>query len=337
MSSVKHRLSMFGSVAAIISVVTLALYLFLSYFTSLSFFLVFAIIIPFFLLQWWFAPKIIEKAHGVKPASEDEYGRLHEVVERISESSGIEKPQLMIADTDLPNAFAYGNGWSGKKIALTKGLLKSLEFEEVEAVIGHEMGHHKNGDAKMMMTLSILPAIFMMIGRMFLFSMLFGRNRRGGAPVVAMAAGSMLVYFVLNLCIMNFSRMREFMADDHAAKIVPDGARKLSKGLAKINYHAAKMKEEKKSSKRGGRASRTKPSHFRNRGSKGDRSLGMSLKPLFISDPDTAKELDSERISDRELVEKFKKKELSTWEKVLELFSSHPNVADRLKALEQYY
>ncbi|KXB06279.1 hypothetical protein AKJ51_03920, partial [candidate division MSBL1 archaeon SCGC-AAA382A20] len=134
MTSAKHKLSMYGSVATIVSVVTLALYLLLNYFTSLPMLAVFVIIIPLFLLQWRFAPKIIEKAHSVEPASEEEHGRLHRTVEEISERSGIEKPQLMIAETELPNAFAYGNRWSGKKIAVTQGLLDNLEFEEVEAV-----------------------------------------------------------------------------------------------------------------------------------------------------------------------------------------------------------
>ncbi|KXB06109.1 hypothetical protein AKJ52_02535, partial [candidate division MSBL1 archaeon SCGC-AAA382C18] len=61
---------------------------------------------------------------------------------------------------------------------------------------------------------------------------------------------------------------------------------------------------------------------------------GMSLKPLFIDDPDTAKDIDPERLSDQELVEKYKGEELSTREKVMELFSSHPNIAKRLQALE---
>ncbi|KXA95109.1 hypothetical protein AKJ65_02555 [candidate division MSBL1 archaeon SCGC-AAA259E19] len=334
---------MYGSVAAIISVVTLALYLLLSYFTSLPMFAVFVIVIPLFLLQWRFAPKIIEKAHEVKPASEEEYSRLHRTVEEISDRSGIEKPQLMIAKTDLPNAFAYGNRWSGKKLAVTQGLLENLEFEEVEAVIGHEIGHHKHGDAKIMMILSILPAIFMIMGRMFLFSMLFGGNRRGGAPMMALAAGSMLVYFALNLCVMNFSRMREFMADNHAAENVPDGARKLSEGLAKINHHAARMKEESKKSRgRGVRVTRSRSGRkIGARSSKGQGgestssgSLAMSLKPLFIDDPDTAKNIDPEKLSDQELVEKFKKTELSTGERIMELFSSHPNIAKRLQALE---
>ncbi|KXA89356.1 hypothetical protein AKJ62_03305 [candidate division MSBL1 archaeon SCGC-AAA259D14] len=333
---------MYGSVAAIVSVITLALYLFLSYFTSLPIFAIFLIIIPLFLLQWRFAPGIIERAHNVEPASKEKYAELHRVVEEISERSGIEKPQLMIAETDLPNAFAYGNTWSGKKIAVTQGLLDNLEFEEVEAVVGHEIGHHKHGDAKIMMVLSILPAIFLMVGRIFLFSAFFGGNRRGGAPIIALAAGSMLVYFALNLCIMNFSRMREFMADDHAAKNVPDGARKLSEGLAKINYRAARMKEESEKSRGGSvRAVRRRPGG--SGGTAGDRggestnssSLGMSLKPLFIDDPDTARSIEPRKLSDQELVERFKGKELSLGEKVMEFFSTHPNVAKRLQALEQ--
>ncbi len=339
MTSVKHKLSMYGSVAAIIAVVTGALYLFLEVFTSLPTFSAFLIVIPIFLLQWRFAPKIIEKAHDVEPASETGYAKLHERVEKICERSGIEKPQLMIAKTELPNAFAYGNRWSGKKIAVTEGLLDNLEFEEVEAVLGHEIGHHKNGDAKIMMLLSILPAIFLMIGRIFLFSMFFGGGRRNGAPLMAVGAGSMAIYFVLNLCIMNFSRMREFMADDHAAKNVPDGARKLSEGLAKINHYTTKLKNE---AKQNARRVRSKPSRktsgrsVRAKGGEreGTGSLGMSLKPLFIDDPDTSKDMSLDELSDQELVEKYREKEQSAGEKIMELFSSHPNIAERLRALK---
>ncbi|KXB06539.1 hypothetical protein AKJ51_03540 [candidate division MSBL1 archaeon SCGC-AAA382A20] len=66
MTSIKHKMSMYVSVAVIVSVVTLALYLFLNYFTSLPMFTIFVIIVPLFLLQWRFAPKIIEKANDLK-------------------------------------------------------------------------------------------------------------------------------------------------------------------------------------------------------------------------------------------------------------------------------
>ncbi|KXB06931.1 hypothetical protein AKJ52_01320 [candidate division MSBL1 archaeon SCGC-AAA382C18] len=66
MTSIKHKMSMYGSVVAIVSVFTLALYLFLNYFASLPMFAIFVIIVPLFLLQWSFAPKIIEKASDRK-------------------------------------------------------------------------------------------------------------------------------------------------------------------------------------------------------------------------------------------------------------------------------
>lgn len=345
-SPLKLKFSMYGSVAAMIAFVTLAITLLLGAFTSLPSLIVVAIVIPLFLLQWRFAPKIIERAHKVKPASEEEHGELHQKLEEIARASEMEKPQLMIAETKVPNAFAYGNRWSGKKIAVTQGLLDSLEFEEVEAVLGHEMGHHKHGDAKIMMFLSVLPAIFLMIGRMFLLSGFLGGGRRGGLPMMAIAGASMGIYFVLNLCIMNFSRMREFLADRHSAGIISDGARKLSEGLAKINYHMGKMKEESQSSTSGqaayvarspsGRKMYVRTLREPRRMDQGAGSFGMSLKPLFIADPDTARSTPERRLTDQELVEKYKGKELSLGERILELFSSHPNVTKRLEALESY-
>ncbi|KXA93748.1 hypothetical protein AKJ66_01115 [candidate division MSBL1 archaeon SCGC-AAA259E22] len=91
------------------------------------------------------------------------------------------------------------------------------------------------------------------------------------------------------------------------------------------------MKDESDNSQNGGiRASR---SRSRGRGSRETGSLGMSLKPLFIDDPDTAKDINPERLSDQELVEKYKREELSTKERIMEFFSSHPNIAKRLQAL----
>lgn len=349
-SSLKLKFSMYGSVAAMIAIVTIAITLLLGIFTSLPSLIVLAIIIPLFLLQWRFAPQIIERAHNVKPASEEEYGELHKMLEEIAQASKMEKPKLVIAETKVPNAFAYGNRWSGKKIAVTQGLLNSLELEEVEAVLGHEIGHHKHGDAKIMMFLSILPAIFLMIGRMFLLSGFLGGGRRGGFPMMAIAGASMGIYFVLNLCIMNFSRMREFLADKHSARIISDGSRKLSEGLAKINYHMGKMKEERMSQSQSltsqqsvsivrspsGRKMYIRTPQESRRMDQETGSLGMSLKPLFIADPDTAKSTTKKRLTDQELVDKYKRKEMSLGEKILELFSSHPNVAKRLKALESY-
>ncbi len=350
MNYLKLKFSMYGSIAAMIAVVTLALAFLIGFFTSIPSMIVLVIVIPLFVLQWRFAPQIIERAHKVEPASEEEYPQLHKALEEIAKVSKMEKPQLMIAKTKIPNAFAYGNMWSGKKIAVTKGLLDSLEFEEVEAVIGHEMGHHKHGDGRAMMFLSVLPAIFLMIGRVFLLSGFFGGGgRRNGLPLMAIAGVSMGIYLVLNLCIMNFSRTREFFADRFSAENVPDGARKLSEGLAKISHRTERMKEEKRSEMnfRGrnqtvyiahdssGRRVYVKGPEQRKPSRNETGSLGMSLKPLFISDPDTSYRPEKEELTDQELVEMYSKQKLTFKEKLMEIFSTHPSIKKRLSALEK--
>lgn len=333
MGSWKLRFSMVGSLALVIGLTTLGLTIILTLFTGMSFNLIIPIMLIFFLGQWYFGPRLVEKSMKVEEASKDKYPKLHETVEQISQRSGIEKPEVMISKMDMPNAFAYGNFLTERKVAVTEGLLKTLEYEEVEAVLGHELGHIKHKDSEIMMFLSILPAIFMMIGRMMLWSTLFGGGRReeggGTVPLIAIGAFSMMFYFLLNLGVMWSSRIREFYADEHAAKTVQDGSRKLSEGLAKINESMAKMKQTNKGTK----SRRTRRSSQNNNSNPmGLTPFGSGLKPLFISDPDTASPLGGK--SDQEIVRKYRNKELSTGEKIFELFSTHPNISKRLQALK---
>lgn len=113
------------------------------------------------------------------------------------------------------------------------------------------------------------------------------------------------------------SRLREYFADRHSASIVEEGPRKLSEGLAKIVYSTGRMK-------------RSHPE---------TRSLN-SFKALFISDPDRA-EADAISIAqartyaaDQSLVQEVLARRVTTFDRLVELFSTHPNVTKRLKALQ---
>jgi heat shock protein HtpX len=127
----------------------------------------------------------------------------------------------------------------------------------------------------------------------------------------------MLMYFVLTMFTLYMSRLREYFADRHSASIVDDGPRKLSMGLAKIVDSTRKAKQAR-----------------RNVGTSG------SFKALFISDPDRA-ELDSAALShagfrtDQKLVEDVLRREVTAADRLAELFSTHPNIVKRLKALQQ--
>ena len=326
MDNLRLKLGMLGSVGLIIGITTLGAAILLNGVLGLNFIWTLIFIVPFFLLQWYYGPKMVEYSMRVEEAPRNKYPELHRIVEDISRKVRIDKPKVMISDMEMPNAFAYGNFSTGKKVAVTKGLLNTLEDEEVEAVLGHEMGHITHNDAEVMMFLSILPALFMMLGRTLLWSSFLGGRRRNGGALIVVALGAMFFYFLLNLAILWFSRLREYYADQFGATSVYEGSRKLQEGLVKIENQMARLKEkgQRRQATAGGSASN----------SLGLNPLGSGMKALFIADPDV--EASSENLSDREMVEKYKQKTPGVGKKLFEIFTTHPELSKRLKALDQY-
>ncbi len=313
----KLRFSMIGTLAIIIGLSTLFFTVILTL-AGVNLLLLPFIMVIFNIIQWLIAPYLIDAMYRVKEVKKSEDPELHGMVERLSKKSGIKTPRLMKAKIPIPNAFAYGSPIAGSRVAVTTGLLETLEPEEVEAVVGHELGHLKHRDVQVMMFVSILPAVFYYIGfSMFWSSRYRSRDERGGgAAVIGMA--SIFLYLILTMFTLYLSRLREYFADRHSASIVEDGPRKLSEGLAKIVHSTGRMKKNRR-----------------------DASSFNSFKALFISDPDRAG-LDSAsigqvgaRISDRKLVEEVLRKKVTSINRVMELFSTHPNIVRRLKALQE--
>jgi len=118
--------------------------------------------------QWLLAPYLIGAIYKVRELKQAENPGLYQTVENLSRKSGISTPKLMLAQIPLPNAFAYGSPLSGSRVAVTSGLLKSLDDGEVEAVLGHELGHLKHHDVQTMMLVSFLPSLFYFMGYTFL-------------------------------------------------------------------------------------------------------------------------------------------------------------------------
>lgn len=317
MSLWKLRLSLVGTLAIIIGLSTLFFTIILSLTGIFNYLTLVIFVVAFNIIQWLISPYLIGAIYRVKQVSKSEEPKLVEMVENLAQKSGIKTPKVMIARIPLPNAFAYSSPIAGSRVAVTEGLLKTLDSEEVEAVVGHELGHLKHRDVQVMMFVSILPALFYYIGFSMLLSSRYSRNEREGGTAVIGIIGIAL-YWVLTLFTLYISRLREYFADRHSATIVEDGSRKLSEGLAKIVYSTKNMK-------------------------KSNRNMGSlnSFKALFISDPDRA-EADATSIThmsghlgDQKLVEEVLRKEVTTGDKIAEIFSTHPNIVKRLRALKE--
>ena len=306
---------MAGTLAIIISLSTLVFTVILSLFTTFSFVTLGILVVAFNIFQWLISPYIIDSLYRIHEIREDENPKLHAMMEEISRKSGMKKPRLMLAQIPIPNAFAYGSPIAGNRVAVTDGMLKALDQGEVEAVLGHELGHLKHRDVQVMMFVSLLPALFYYIGYSFMMSSWYQGRRNEGSGGAVLGLAFMAFSWILNMFILYLSRLREYYADRHSALVVENGSQKLSTGLAKIAQVTKNMGRTKKQKQ----------------------NLG-AFKALFIADPDHA-ETDSMAISammsnDQKLVDDILARKVTTLERVIEIFSTHPNIVKRLKALQ---
>jgi len=321
MNAWKLRFSMVATLAAIFGLTTLvfsAVMLWVGYFNLVT---VGVLVVVLNVGQWLLSPYLVGAIYRIKEMKTDENPKLRQMVADLSKKSGISTPKLMLSRMPMPNAFAYGSPLSGSRVAVTEGLLKHLEDGEVEAVIGHELGHLKHRDVQVMMVVSFLPALFYYIGYSMMLSGMFGGDRReggGGGNNALIGIAFMAFSWVLTLFTLYLSRIREYYADRHSASVVENGAEKLSTGLVTIV-------EE---SKRSGKLTREQAKN------------NSAFKALFISDPDRANldsaELHSNNFTNkRDLLKQTLSRPVTGSDTFAEIFSTHPNIIKRLRALQE--
>jgi heat shock protein HtpX len=328
MGLLELRLSMLATLAIIIGLSTLVLTGVLLLLDVFDIVTLGIIVVAINVVQWLIAPYLVGAFYKVRKLSETENPQLHQIVSSLSQKCGISKPQLMLAQIPIPNAFAYGSPLTGSRIAVTPGLLSTLNLDEVEAVIGHELGHLRHKDVQIMMAVSFLPALFMYVGYSMMFSSLFssgGGSKRGGGggggynAIIGIAF--MAFSYLLTLFTLYLSRLREYYADRNSASVVENGASKLSTGLAKI-VNATKKQS---SSQRG----------FQRRGQQ-QQNIN-AFKALFITDPDRAS-TDQAAIRNMDasgMVQEILSRKLTFADKLMEALSTHPNIVKRLRVLQE--
>ena len=111
------------------------------------------------LLQWYFSDKIVLWSTGAKIVTRDQYPELHDLVERIVARNNLPKPRIAVINTQMPNAFATGKTPKSSIVAVTTGLMNTLDTEELEGVIGHELSHIKNRDVLVLTLASLFSTI----------------------------------------------------------------------------------------------------------------------------------------------------------------------------------
>ena len=325
MNAWKLRFSMVATLAAIFGLTTLIFAVVLTWVGfGLSLYAIGGLVLVLNLVQWLLSPYLVGAIYKAKELKESDNPKLHQIVDDLSKKSQISKPKLMLAQIPLPNAFAYGSPLTGSRVAVTQGLLDHLDYGEVEAVIGHELGHLKHRDVQVMMVVSFLPALFYYIGYVMLLQGMFsgGRRSEGGGNNALFGIAFMAFSWILTLFTLYLSRLREYYADRHSASIVENGAEKLSTGLVTIVEESKRI---------------MKP----NREQQQQKKNNSAFKALFISDPERAV-VDSAELhhasnatTKEALLRETLAKEPTSFDKFSEILSTHPNLIKRLRALRE--
>ena len=196
----------------------------------------------FAVAQYFFSDTLALRSMGAREVTPEEQPELHRTIERLSQQADLPKPNVAVADSRVPNAFATGRNKKNATVAVTTGLLRTLDQDELEGVLAHELAHVKNRDVMVMTIASFLSTIAFFIVR---WGWLLGGNNRqgGGAPVIVAIAVSLAVWVVSFLLIRALSRYREYSADRGAAVITgKPGA--LASALVSIDGRMDRVPEE---------------------------------------------------------------------------------------------
>jgi len=180
----------------------------------------FAAVMNFF--SYWFSDRLVLAMHRAQPVSREQAPQLFEILERLTARTGLPMPRVYVLPEDAPNAFATGRDPRHAAVAVTHGILRILNAEELEGVLAHELSHVKNRDILIGSIAATLAATVMVIANMARWAAFFGggqRDDREGANPIALLAGIILAPIAATLIQLAVSRAREFQADASGAEM----------------------------------------------------------------------------------------------------------------------
>ena len=189
--------------------------------------------------QWWSSDKVAMRAMRAREVTPEEAPELHGMIDRLCALADMPKPRVGVSDLALPNAFATGRSPDRSVVCVTTGILQTLDADELEAVLAHELSHVAHRDVLVMTVASSAGIAAGLLMRFAQFGAL-GRSRNTSTlPAVLVAVlVSLVVYAVSFLLLRLLSRYRELSADRAGAYLTLKPAA-LASALQKISGEAA--------------------------------------------------------------------------------------------------
>ncbi len=190
-------------------------------------------------VAYFYSDKIALATYRAQAGTREQLPRVYQVVERLSQKIGIPMPKIYVIPTDSPNAFATGRNPQHASVAVTEGILRLLNDEELEGVLAHELGHVHNRD---ILISSIAATVAGAITFMARFGIFFGagdrdERRGGGIGALLMLILAPIAAMLIQLAV---SRSREYQADESGARFTGNPYA-LASALGKIDAYSKRL------------------------------------------------------------------------------------------------
>jgi heat shock protein HtpX len=202
------------------------------------------------LFSYFLADKAVLALSGAKEVQKSEYPYLYNTIEGLSLAAGLPTPKMYVIDDPAPNAFATGMDPKKSSIAVTSGLLKTMNRAELEGVLAHEMSHIGNYDMRYATIAVIMLGLISILADFAMRYLFWGRGgrREGKGSGALMLIGLVLIILApifAQLVRFAISRKREYLADATGAKLTknPEGLASALEKISKSTQRVASASE----------------------------------------------------------------------------------------------
>lgn len=199
-----------------------------------------AIFMNFF--SYWYSDKIVLSMYGAREVTPQQAPDLIRMISGLAQKAKMPMPKVYILDTDAPNAFATGRDPEHGAVAVTTGIMRALNSEELEGVIAHELSHIKNRDTLISTIVATIAGVITMIANMAQWVAIFGGGRsdeddNGIGGMLGFVFLIVLAPIAATLIQLGISRSREYQADETGGRMSGNPLA-LASALRKIEYYA---------------------------------------------------------------------------------------------------
>ena len=193
------------------------------------------------LFSYWFSAPMVLRAYGAQEVTRAEAPELYGMVEQLAANAHLPMPKLCIINSDVPNAFATGRNPSHAAVAVTTGIMRVLDYNELSGVLGHELTHVKNRDILISTIAAAMAGVISWIANIAQWAAIFGVGRSEDDEEGGGLLGSLVTIIIAPIAAfliqMAISRSREYAADKGGGEICGN-PEYLASALAKIDYYA---------------------------------------------------------------------------------------------------